>query len=122
MVPATETLKTHCPNWKFADALALTLAWQLWPTLLCQLQDVHATENLKTHCPDGKIADVLLSDSRVHNSERFGQLYYSWYVPQIPILPIAPMGKLLTHLPQLTLPQLCGPLSGQLQWVRAAET
>ena len=59
MVPATETLKTHCPDWEFADALALTLAWQLWPTLLCQLQDVHATENLKTHCPDGIIANVL---------------------------------------------------------------
>jgi hypothetical protein len=37
-------------------------------------------------------------------------------------VPIAPMGKLLTCLPRLTLAQLRPKLSGQLQSVRAAET
>ena len=44
------------------------------------------------------------------------------YVRDHSRVPIAPMGNLLTNLPRLTLAQLCGRRSGQLQGVRAAET
>ena len=50
---------------------------------------------------------------------------YSMYVPQRPSkVPIAPMGKLLTRLPRLSLAQLrtLHERFGELQQVRAAET
>ena len=59
----------------------------------------------------------------MHNCERFGQLYYSMYVPQIPCtFSIAPMGNLLTRLPQLTLAQLPTTLWSTFQGVRVTET
>ena len=53
---------SHRPDGEFADALSLTLAWQLWTTLLsttgCKCH--RELENPLPRC--WKIADVLLSD------------------------------------------------------------
>jgi hypothetical protein len=77
-----------------------------------QLQNyvVRATETLKTsHRPDGKVADELAS-IHVWTTAADALVNYRMYVPQIPsifpIAPHAPMGKLLTCLPRLSLAQL----------------
>ena len=69
-VRATEKLKSsHRPDGKNADALALTLAWQLWlaltlawqlwPTLLSTTVCTCHRDLKISHRPDGKFADAL---------------------------------------------------------------
>ena len=72
-----------------------------------QLQGVHAAETSKVLiAPMGKMADVLaltLACTTVAD----GPINYSMYVLQRTLkVPIAPMGKLLTSLPRLSLAQL----------------
>jgi hypothetical protein len=54
-VYATETLNiSHRPDWKIADALASTLAWQLWLTLLSTTVCT-CHRDLEISHPDGKM-------------------------------------------------------------------
>ncbi len=84
---------SHRPDGKIADALAPTLACTTANTSLKTAGGACATVTFKSyHRPYGNIADVLALHSRMHNCERFGQLY-SGYVTQRPCtFPIAPMG------------------------------
>jgi hypothetical protein len=63
--------------------------------------------HLKTsHRPDGKMADML-APTYACTTAANTPANYRMYVPQrASMFPIAPMGKLLTCLPRLTLAQL----------------
>jgi len=74
-----------------------------------------------SHRPDGKMADLLAPTHALLNCECLGQLQGVHAVETLKTS-IASMGRLLTHLPRLTLAQLRPTLLGQLQNVRAAET
>jgi hypothetical protein len=96
--------------------------------LLAQLRTLRSTtggtcrRDLQlSHRPDGNLADVLTS-TLACTTAAGALVNFSKYVLQRPsMFPIAPVGKLLTCLPQLTLAQLRLTL-GQLQNVGAAET
>jgi hypothetical protein len=105
------------PQWEIADVLA--------PTHACcfgQLQGVCATETF--NYPIAPMGKFLTScpDSRLHNYERFGQLQYVRATETLKIshLPIAPMGKLLTHFLLDSRLHNC-ECFGQLQGVLATE-
>ena len=125
-------LYSHRPDGRFADALAFTLAWQLWPTLLSTTVCTCHRDLEISHRPHGRLtfcslfagrrclgragwhSDHLIVHDQWEHSKRGAHSCSKF--------PIAPMGKWLTCLPRLTLAQLRPSLSGQRQWVRATET
>ncbi len=142
-VRATETLKSsHRPHGRLTCCLLLAGRWCLrlfWHGQYNVFLDLREY-SLLCVCSCSKVPNAPMGNSRFARClQGGGVLVYSGTVTitsseiygntagnvraHLQKFPIAPMGRLLTCLPRLTLRLLnCGQRSGQLQFVRAAET